>query len=66
MEDFAATSAGAVSVKMLEFLVCPVTGHALEYDKERQVLVSQAAGLAFPVTAGIPVMLVDEAKKIAT
>lgn len=50
--------------KLLEALVCPVTRSTLSYDAERQELVSDAAGLAFPIRNGIPVMLVDEARKI--
>lgn len=47
---------------MLEALVCPVTHSTLHYDAARQELVSKAAGLAFPIRAGIPIMLVDEAR----
>ncbi|MBM3603197.1 MAG: Trm112 family protein [Alphaproteobacteria bacterium] len=49
---------------MLEALVCPVTHTALAYDPERQELVSRAAGLAFPIRSGIPIMLIDEARQI--
>jgi len=49
---------------MLEALICPQTHTTLEYDAERQELVSKAAGLAFPIRNGIPVMLVDEARKL--
>lgn len=54
----------AVDPKLLEFLVCPVTQQPLEYDRERQEFVSRAAGLAYPIRDGIPVMLVDEARKL--
>ena len=50
--------------KMLEALVCPVTHGTLEYDAEKQELVSKAANLAFPIRDGIPVMLVDEARAL--
>lgn len=50
--------------KLLEILVCPVTKTPLEYDAARQELVSRQAGLAFPVREGIPVMLVEEARKL--
>jgi uncharacterized protein YbaR (Trm112 family) len=50
--------------RMLEALVCPVTRSRLDYDAERQELVSKAAGLAFPIHDGIPVMLVDEARRL--
>ncbi|WP_132546303.1 Trm112 family protein [Rhodovulum euryhalinum] len=49
---------------MLESLVCPVTHATLAYDAERQELVSKAAGLAFPIRGGIPIMLVDEARRL--
>ncbi|MBS0125146.1 Trm112 family protein [Thetidibacter halocola] len=49
---------------MLEALVCPVTHGSLQYDAERQELVSKSAGLAFPIRDGIPVMLVDEARRL--
>jgi len=51
--------------KMLEALVCPVTRSTLTYDKDKQELISKAAGLAFPIRGGIPVMLIDEAREIA-
>lgn len=48
--------------KMLEALICPETRARLEYDADKQELVSKNAGLAFPIRGGIPVMLVDEAR----
>ncbi len=51
---------------MLEALVCPMTQRPLEYDPERHELISKSANLAFPIRDGIPVMLVDEARKIET
>lgn len=50
--------------KMLEALVCPQTHVTLEYDAEKQELVSKRANLAFPIRDGIPVMLVDEARQL--
>lgn len=50
--------------RMLEALVCPETRAPLTYDAENQELVSRAAHLAYPIRNGIPVMLVDEARKI--
>ena len=47
---------------MLEALVCPQTQTTLSYDAARQELTSKAAGLAFPIRDGIPIMLVDEAR----
>lgn len=49
---------------MLEALVCPVTHGPLSYDAARQELVSRTAGLAFPIRAGIPIMLVAEARPV--
>lgn len=50
--------------KLLEILVCPVTKSPLEYDAARQELISRQAGLAFPIRDGMPIMLVDEARKL--
>jgi len=50
--------------KMLEALICPQTHATLRYDAEAQELVSENAGLAYPIRNGIPVMLADEARKI--
>jgi len=47
---------------MLEALVCPQTQAVLEYDAEKQELISRNAGLAYPIRDGIPVMLIDEAR----
>ena len=49
---------------MLEALVCPVTRATLDYDAEAQELISKPAQLAFPIRNGIPIMLVDEARKL--
>lgn len=54
----------AVDGKLLERLVCPVTHKTLRYDRKRQELISEAAGLAFPIRDGIPIMLEDEARRI--
>ncbi len=54
----------AVDRKLLEILVCPFTKGALRYDTERQELVSDKAGLAYPIRDGIPIMLVDEARRL--
>ena len=50
--------------KLLEVLVCPVTKTLLRYDRERQELVSKAAGLAYPIRGGIPIMRADEAREL--
>ncbi|MDX1711465.1 MAG: Trm112 family protein [Rhodovibrionaceae bacterium] len=57
--------AGAgVDPKLLEILVCPLTKETLEYDRERQELISRKANLAYPVRDGIPIMLPDEARPL--
>ena len=50
--------------RLLDILVCPVTKGALEYDRHRQELISRAAGLAYPIRDGIPVMLESEARRL--
>ena len=50
--------------KMLEALVCPETRAPLSYNADTQELISKAAHLAYPIRDGIPIMLVDEARKI--
>jgi uncharacterized protein YbaR (Trm112 family) len=54
-----------IDPKLLEILVCPLTKTTLIYDREKQELVSRAAGLAFPVRNGIPVMLPSEARELS-
>jgi uncharacterized protein YbaR (Trm112 family) len=54
----------AIDPKLLEILVCPLTKVPLRYDAVKQELISDQAGLAYPIRDGIPVMLVDEARKI--
>jgi uncharacterized protein YbaR (Trm112 family) len=58
------TGTPSVDRRMLESLVCPVTQATLSYDAGQQELVSKAAGLAFPIRGGIPIMLVDEARRL--
>jgi hypothetical protein len=53
-----------VDPRLLEILVCPVTKGTLRYDEEAQELISDEAGLAYPIRDGIPVMLVDEARRL--
>jgi uncharacterized protein YbaR (Trm112 family) len=49
---------------LLGFLVCPLTRTSLRYDSAKQLLISDAAKLAFPIRDGIPIMLVDEAQPL--
>lgn len=54
----------AMDTKLLELLVCPVTKGPLDFDRERQELISRSARLAYPVRDGIPVMLESEARQL--
>ena len=49
---------------LLERLVCPVTRTPLRYDEAAGELISAAAGLAYPIRDGIPVMLAEEARRL--
>jgi uncharacterized protein len=51
--------------ELLEILVCPITRTGLCYDEEAQELISEAAGIAFPIRDGVPIMLVEEARLIS-
>lgn len=53
-----------VDPKLLELLVCPVTKTRLDYDASGAELISRAAGLAYPIRDGIPIMLAGEAREI--
>jgi hypothetical protein len=59
-----ATAAAPVDPRLLEILVCPVTKGPLRYDRARAELVSDQAGLAYPIRDGIPIMLADEARRL--
>lgn len=54
-----------MDTRLLELLVCPVTKGPLEYDREKQELISRSARLAYPIRDGIPVMLENEARPLS-
>ena len=54
-----------VDPRLLEVLVCPLTHPPLEYDRDAGELISRAAGLAYPIRDGVPVMLPEEARSLA-
>lgn len=54
-----------MDTKLLELLVCPVTKGPLDYDREKQELVSRSARLAYPVRDGLPIMLETEARTLS-
>ena len=58
------TSGAALDPELLDLLICPLTKGPLRYDRVRNELISEQAGLAYPVRDGIPVMLVDDARRL--
>ncbi len=54
----------SMDTKLLELIVCPVTKGPLEFDREKQELISRSARLAYPVRDGIPVLLESEARTL--
>ncbi len=64
MQERDASPGRAIDPKLLEILVCPITKTTLEYDRERQELISRAARLAFPIRDGIPILLEEEARAL--
>ncbi|SIN69359.1 hypothetical protein SAMN02745824_1869 [Parasphingorhabdus marina DSM 22363] len=57
-------TSSTVDPRLIEILVCPVSRTRLEYDESAQELISKAAGVAYPVRDGVPVMLIEEARKL--
>jgi uncharacterized protein len=54
-----------MDTKLLELLVCPVTKGPLDFDREKQELLSRSARLAYPVRDGIPILLESEARTLS-
>ena len=50
--------------RLLEVLVCPFTKTRLVYDEARQELISRAAGMAFPIRNGVPLMTAEAARTL--
>lgn len=55
---------GGIDPKLLELLVCPLTKKTLRHDVEAEELVSEAAGLAYPIRGGVPILLPSEARSL--
>lgn len=55
---------GSLDPELLAILVCPATRGPLRYDPQAEELISEQAGLAYPVRDGVPIMLVDEARQL--
>ncbi|MFX0542127.1 Trm112 family protein [Roseovarius sp. S4756] len=64
MSDEIQESGPAFDRRMLEALICPHTHQRLEYDAKANELISRAAGMAFPIRAGIPILLTSEARAL--
>jgi uncharacterized protein len=58
------SKAAAISPKLLDLLVCPLTKGVLRYDRDKNELISNTAKLAFPIRDGIPILLPSEAREI--
>ena len=63
-EDTPPAETTRISPKLLEILVCPLTKERLDYDAERQELVSRGARGAYPIRDGSPSMLPEEARQL--
>jgi uncharacterized protein YbaR (Trm112 family) len=63
-EETGAIEPTRVDPRLLELLVCPLTKCRLDYDVERQELISRGASLAYPIRDGIPIMLPEEARPL--
>ena len=50
--------------ELLKIIVCPVSKEKLIYDEENNFLIAKSSGLSYPIRSGIPIMIVEEAKKI--
>ena len=55
---------GGIDLALLAILVCPATRTPLRHDPDRNELISDAAGLAYPIRDGVPVLLVEEARRL--
>jgi uncharacterized protein YbaR (Trm112 family) len=64
MTDVADPAVRRVDPRLLDLLVCPLTKTPLRYDAGKQELISDKARLAFPIREGIPIMLIEEARKL--
>ncbi|MBA4040721.1 MAG: hypothetical protein C0474_02780 [Sphingobium sp.] len=59
------SAGGTIDPWLLERLVCPATRTPLRLDTAAGELISDAAGLAYPVRDGVPVMLIEEARRLS-
>lgn len=64
MSDTETPARSDIDPKLLEALICPMSRTPLRYDRKAQELISQRAGLAYPIRDGVPIMLPDEARQL--
>tara|TARA_B100001057_G_C22630991_1_gene864389 strand:- start:95 stop:301 length:207 start_codon:yes stop_codon:yes gene_type:complete len=64
MPDIEPIVSNEIDRRLLEVLVCPLTRGPLVYDRANNELISHQARKAYPVRAGVPIMLVDEARDL--
>ena len=50
--------------ELYKFLVCPISRNTLKYNENTQELISESAAVAFPIKNGVPILLIDEARKL--
>ncbi len=56
--------AQTIDPMLLNALVCPKTRGPVTYDREAGELISKKARLAYPIREGVPIMLIEEARKL--
>ncbi|WP_455202377.1 Trm112 family protein [Kaarinaea lacus] len=52
--------------KLLDVLVCPICKGPLVYQKDASELICKVDRLAYPIKDDIPIMLEEEARKLAS
>lgn len=65
MSDAEKSETSTIDPRLLEVLICPVSGGPLRYDREANELISKKAKLAYQIREGVPIMLPDEARELA-
>jgi hypothetical protein len=53
-----------VTEELAALLVCPITRTKLRWDEAAGELVSDEAGLAYPIRDGVPVLVAEEARRL--
>ncbi len=53
-----------ISQELLEILACPLCKGDLTYDEKNNELICYESKLAYKIEGGIPIMLVESARKL--